>query len=533
MTASSLGEMAKQMALARQEPHLFCDLLLAYEDHKVVPHPLHDLMHRAVAVCAETQRHLLLIAPPEHGKTQQVMKWLLWRLGKWPAQRVALVSADQDLSRKNLLSIRRSLESKLYGEIFPEVVRGLGGEWSRERLFMEGQHYPAFEAFGLDFIAEGLRADVVWLDDAVARKCQRSEMERERARSAIFGTWLSRVTKGGFCIFTNNVWHRSDPIHEMASSSSFTTLWIGYVSTDKIWWRIDNAPAGWEGETGGELDLWAIWPKARLESRRYEDRATYRRLWGGRAMTEEDSRFPPPGKWGAYDELPPAKELKFYAYFDPSGGKTIKKLDYAAIIVLAVNAKGTVFVADCWVERASPQTQIGQCWNFHRDLLKDGGPGLEQLEIELAPRDEAWIRETIELHQETLRERGDLSWRLDWTIRHPWENKNSRIERLEPWLRNGWLLWPRETLKPSTAPALEYWRRLVGQLEDVPFGDHDDGPDALAGAVVLVKHLRPNLNLSEEKTDTPDPSVLAEKAKRWDPMTGKPKRMSMSMAWRL
>ena len=59
-----------------------------------------------------------------------------------------------------------------------------------------------------------------------------------------------------------------------------------------------------------------------------------------------------------------------------------------------------------------------------------------------------------------------------------YKRKHVRIEALEPYISNGQLLF------------LQTWNRdyplLIEQLIHFPLAAHDDGPDALAGAVQLI-----------------------------------------------
>jgi len=50
---------------------------------------------------------------------------------------------------------------------------------------------------------------------------------------------------------------------------------------------------------------------------------------------------------------------------------------------------------------------------------------------------------------------------------HPHTDKLLRIQTLQPWIKNGWIVFRRNM------------RALIDQLVHYPMGDHDDGPDAL------------------------------------------------------
>ncbi|HRZ28685.1 MAG TPA: phage terminase large subunit, partial [Spirochaetota bacterium] len=49
----------------------------------------------------------------------------------------------------------------------------------------------------------------------------------------------------------------------------------------------------------------------------------------------------------------------------------------------------------------------------------------------------------------------------------PHTDKMLRIQTLQPWIKNGWVVFKRNM------------RTLIDQLIHYPMGDHDDGPDAL------------------------------------------------------
>ncbi|MEN6532950.1 MAG: hypothetical protein ABFD89_04765 [Bryobacteraceae bacterium] len=488
-------EAVKQLAIdARTSVQGYCDLMLAAEGHVVVPHEIHWLMHEVIDKAAAVGKHAVIVMPPEHGKTQQVAKRMVWELGRNPDLRIGLVSGDIDLAKRNLIATRKALLSNINSGIFPALTPDLkasknGGEWSKERLYLAGKPYPAFEVFPLDGSVEGVRLDRIWLDDAVTRKCHRSEAERERAHSAIHGTWLSRITAGGHAIVTNNVWHRQDPIHLMAQSPSFVTLWVGYVETDELYWRIHHAPDNWTHPIEGRLPLWPVWDKPRLEARRHEDRLTFKRLYGGKALLAEETRFPPVDEWHTYEtlDLPaPGGDERIVAFLDPAGGKGAKNEDFAALSVVLISAKREMFLLDCWIQRAVPQDQAAACWEMHRKVKHLGYRGIDRLEVEMLPKDELWMQGPLQDHQAELKRRGDPDWKLWWTVRHPREHKHSRIERINPHIRNGWLKFPKGF---SAFTAGEDWQRLVSMTEDFPFADHDDAPDSLSGAVTLAEEM--------------------------------------------
>ncbi|MEN6536695.1 MAG: hypothetical protein ABFD89_23770 [Bryobacteraceae bacterium] len=498
--------LASRLAIAREDAQEFCDLGLAAEGHTVVPHGIHVLMHRLIASCERLGRHLVIVMPPEHGKTSQIAKLLVYCLGHDPTQRIGLVSADYDLGQRNLIAMRKTLLSRVTRAVFPDLRPDDGrsqarGEWNKTRLYLEGQQWPAVEVFPRDGAAEGVRLDKIWMDDVVTRECARSQAERERAKASIHGTWLSRITRGGMCIITNNCWHRADPVHEMTKSPSFTTLWVGYVGTSQIYWRIHFAPEGWTGPVEGRLPLWAPWPERRLLERQMMDRTTYKRLYMQRAVVAEDCRFPPVSEWTRWRVLPdPDKGARIFAHLDPAGGRRVDKGDFSALTLVMLSAEtGLKHVIDCRVARDNPDDQVQWCFEMHDRWQRFGG--IFQLTVEALAKDQAWIRTPFEQERERRRSLG-MAWDLDIVFTNPRENKGSRIELLGSPLRNGWLVWPEALEARMNSFEDRSWQELVEQVEDFPFGEHDDGPDSLAAACALADRV------GADMMDAPDDEDL-------------------------
>ena len=63
------------------------------------------------------------------------------------------------------------------------------------------------------------------------------------------------------------------------------------------------------------------------------------------------------------------------------------------------------------------------------------------------------------------------------------EDKTIRVSALQPDVKNGYLRFGPDQ------------RLLIEQLSQFPLGAHDDGPDALAGAVALARRQSRTVNL--------------------------------------
>ncbi len=152
---------------------------------------------------------------------------------------------------------------------------------------------------------------------------------------------------------------------------------------------------------------------------------------------------------------------------DPSKGAS-EKSDFQAHITLGLQANGTL-LADCelrretdWVERA---INIAALWR-PEELIAE-------------------VNNTMGLFtpaaERVLQERRDQGRPVslnysEMTVSRP---KLARIRELNDYIRRGQLR------VRNTSGG----RMLVDQLRDFPFGDHDDGPDALATAVIRMEEL--------------------------------------------
>lgn len=503
------------MALAREDVGQFIDLsIAAVEGHRVHRHKIHRLILDSLNCCLAAGKHCVLVLPPEHGKTTSLIPWLIWQRGKREGLRIGTTSADIDLAQKNLTRIRKTILHDQTQMIFPsmrpdESQSKARGEWSKQRLYLQGDVQPGFEAYPFEGAAEGTRVDLLWLDDVITRSCKESQADRERTHGVIHGTWLNRITGNGIAIFTNNVWHREDSIHKASQSPAFHTLWVGYNGTDSMYWRCHNPAEGWPHGEGGTLPLWKpVWPKERLESKQSADRLFYKQMFGGKAMLAEECRFPPSDQWARYTPEEAAKARfenggQLYAVLDPSGGKKVKDNDFAALVLTMIDKSGKVFVLDCKVERMTASKQVAALWEMDKKWRDAGWGAIRRAQIELLPKDEEFIKPTLLDHARKLQEAGEESGWLPWSVLYPVGSKETRIDALVPHFETGRVLFPKNLERWMGESAS--WTQLVNQLEDFPLGDHDDAPDALAAAVKLAIQGGPELG-------------IPSKGRNWDAM---------------
>lgn len=509
--------LAAHLALARESPREYTNLMIAAVDGDAVhDHPFQDLIYDSLDCCLKAGKHCVLVMPPEHGKTTIIDRWLVWHKAHSPRLRIGITSGDMDLAKKSLTKIRKIILSDINRMIFshmmPDQSRSQArGEWNQSRLYMDGDSSdPSFEVYPLTGQIQGSRLDIFKMDDIVGIECKTSEPERLDIHSRIHATFLNRLTDNGIAIVAANVFHREDPIHKMAQSPSFHTLWLGYNGTDSMYWRVHHPAEGWPHGDGGTLPLWdAVWPKERLLAKELADRLYYKQMFGGKAMLAEECRFPPREQWATYQPEDLVAQInagaRIYATLDPAGGKFVKHGDFAAVPVVMIGSDKLLYVLDVWMGREEPQRQVEKLWELHEKWSQHGCQGIEHASIEVLPKDDGFIRPAVKHRQDELRKGGDKFWNLSWDLHSVTKPKVTRIDGVVRYFSNGWIKWPWNLAE--LIAKNESWREMVNQIEDFPMGGHDDGPDALAACIELAMRRGPKL------MTTPDYAAEKDRAR--------------------
>lgn len=163
-----------------------------------------------------------------------------------------------------------------------------------------------------------------------------------------------------------------------------------------------------------------------------------------------------------------AKDYAFFGFVDPSLGKT-KHSDYSAIITLAKQkASGYLYVMDADIERRHPDRIISDILEKERWLRRDFGKGYRKFGAE-----------TVQFQWFLKEELAKASARADLYL--PIEevpqtaDKTMRVQTLQPDVKNHYIKFNRRH------------KLLLEQMMQFPMGAHDDGPDALHGAVMIAK----------------------------------------------
>ncbi len=161
-------------------------------------------------------------------------------------------------------------------------------------------------------------------------------------------------------------------------------------------------------------------------------------------------------------------ELKqIIAFHDPAlGSKPGSTSDYGAIVVVGQDNQGYFYVLDCYLAKSEPSLQIEAAFSLHQKW------GLKALFVE-----ENGFQQLLRHMYHDYQKQHGINSSLNLQGVQQTSNKVQRISTLEPDITNGHLLFATD-LDPG----------FLRQMRLFPT-DHDDGPDALHGAVFQLKQI--------------------------------------------
>lgn len=174
------------------------------------PEPVHDLIARTLErVFSREIRKLLIVAPPQHGKTELVsVRFPAWWLGQRPDDPIVLTSYSAGLAGQKAGECRDLMESALYAALFP--VRVSRASRARNAWRIAG-HRGGLRAAGVGGGITGHGAAAGIIDDPIQDWAQaQSEVIREKVWDWYRGTFRQRLWKDAPQIVMHTRWHEED-----------------------------------------------------------------------------------------------------------------------------------------------------------------------------------------------------------------------------------------------------------------------------------------------------------------------------------
>jgi predicted phage terminase large subunit-like protein len=156
------------------------------------------------AVVAGAAR-VIVEAPPQHGKSQLVARWLsTWFLDHWPDKRVLLASYASNLASGHSLKVRREFESNELTWTRISSDKAKHNDW-------ETTKGGALKAVGFESGIPGIPADLLIIDDPHAGwAAVQSPAQRQKVIDTFLADLDARLQKGASVILIQTRWHKRD-----------------------------------------------------------------------------------------------------------------------------------------------------------------------------------------------------------------------------------------------------------------------------------------------------------------------------------
>lgn len=230
----------------------------------------------------EIERHdrIVVLAPMEHGKTSILIAYVLWRLGRDPNLRIALLHATHSQAVRPMAAIREHIQTNArLREIFPGLkpASGARAKWADDEIVVERSitsKDPSVLAVGVFGPLLGARVDLVVADDLTTFENSLTMAARQKLISWWRSTLVGRVVSGGKIVAVGTPWADNDLLAVLAASGEYSLLRDPALSD------------------AGE-PLWPeVWSVERLEQRRREvGEIEFSRTMLLRVLSDATSRF--------------------------------------------------------------------------------------------------------------------------------------------------------------------------------------------------------------------------------------------------
>lgn len=446
---------------------------------------------------AERRRGTKINVVGPRGGAKSTVGTLAWPLRSAVEAREAyiwIVSDSKDQARTHLENIKAELvDNKRLALAYPGAA-GRGPTWRAGAIVL--RNGVAIEAFGTGQSLRGRRRrahrpSLIVCDDLQNDRHIQSAHERERSRAWFHGTLLKAGTAKTNILNLATALHRDALALELARTPGWISRlfkaierWPDDTARWHEWERLyadlddperdGHARAFYESQRA-QMDAGAVllWPER-------EDLYALMcmRVESGRTAFEREKQSAPVNpelcEWPEayfeelhwFDEWPRRLRVKTMA-LDPSKGRDARHGDYSALVMLAVDFDGTLYVEADLARRPTPEMMATAVERYR--LFRPDAFGVEANQFQ-------------ELLADSLAAEFARQGLFDAA---PWAMTNQvakpvRIRRLGPYLAQKRIRFKADS--PST-------QMLVEQLREFPLAAHDDGPDATEMALRLAAEM--------------------------------------------
>lgn len=183
---------------------------ITYTLPRYIVEPFHlDLGAHLDRVSTGELKNVMVFAPPQHGKSQQVSRHFpAFCLGKYPEEPIIMTSYASSLAHSMSRDARNVVESNSYRAIFDIKTDESSRAVDHWRI---GGHRGSLIAAGVGGPITGHGAMLGIIDDPIENYEQaQSDVYREKLWNWYQSTFYSRIWEGGRIVIVNTRWHEDD-----------------------------------------------------------------------------------------------------------------------------------------------------------------------------------------------------------------------------------------------------------------------------------------------------------------------------------
>ena len=312
---------------ARHNLGVFLPLVYRTDTGRPAIPPRHSLEYFIPAL--QANQHTVVVAPPGSAKTLTTMAACAWWLGNDPTQHIGYVTNTTFQARQRSVAIRDVIQSANYRAIFPSIAPDKSKGWSEDDWFLQrldiADKDPSFTAAGVGSPILRARFDRIVLDDIADEENMSTEAQREKVRTWLNRTLMSRLTPNGTAVMICTRWAEDDPA-QWAIERGWKLVHFPALS--------DNNESYWPEH----------WPIESLLARKNEtDARSFALMYQGVVVNEESAIFPR-NKW--HYGLPPEDKDLIGGTFIDMAHTTKDSGDYS-VLLTAVTDRLNLYVLDC------------------------------------------------------------------------------------------------------------------------------------------------------------------------------------------
>jgi predicted phage terminase large subunit-like protein len=156
----------------------------------------------------------MLMAPPQHGKTEQITDFIAWLAGKQPELKTIFASYGDELGVAVNMGLQRIMTSERYVAVFGHRLGESGSRWARNSNTLEyANHRGSFYNTTVGGQITGKGLDIGIVDDPIKGRAEaNSKAVRDKTWDWFTDDFLTRFSDSAGLLMIMTRWHVDDPV---------------------------------------------------------------------------------------------------------------------------------------------------------------------------------------------------------------------------------------------------------------------------------------------------------------------------------